>query len=299
MSEARGIGLVAFSAACFGAIPIAVSIAQAHGLPLNSTLAWRYGLGALLLVALAGARRRSIFTRAGLPPLGILGLMQALVAAVSLSALQFIPAATLSFLFYTYPAWIAIIAAMRKTEALTPGRIVALALSLTGIAIMVGTPGPGAIHPAGVALALVSALLYALYVPIVQQFERRHGNAATATYAAAGAALAFVAAGLLVPGLTAGLRLPGTLAAWGAVVFLALFSTALGFLTFLRGLSVIGPVRAGIVSTVEPFVTALLAAAVLGQRLTAATLMGGTCVAAAVILLQRAPARRRAAISDN
>lgn len=245
---------------------------------------------------LAGAARRTIFARAGLLPLAVLGSMQALVAIVSLSALQFISAATLSFLFYTYPAWIAVLAAVRRTEPLTRPRLIALGLALVGIAVMVGTPA-GDIHVAGVLLALGSALLYAIYVPIIEAFQRTHGGPAVATYAAAGAAAAFILGALCFPGFTAGLHLPGPAAAWAAVAWLALFSTAIGFLAFLRGLAVIGPVRSGIVSTIEPFVTAVFAAMLLGQPLTLATLAGGACVAAAVLLLQRAQHARAAAVS--
>ena len=269
-----------------------MTIAQRNGLPLIATLAWRYGIGALLLVLLAGAARRAMFERSGLLPLVLLGTMQAMVAAVSLSALQFISAATLSFLFYTYPAWIAVIAAARRTEPLTRGRVGALVLALTGIAVMVGTPGPGDIHVAGVLLALASALLYAIYVPVIETFSARHGGPAAATYAATGAAVTFIAAAAILPGFTAGMRLPGTLAAWSAVAWLAAFTTAIPFLTFLRGLAVLGPVRSGIVSTIEPFFTAILAALLLDQPLTVATLAGGACVAGAVLLLQRAHAAR-------
>lgn len=257
----------------------------------------------MLLYLLAGRARRAMLARGGLRPTLVLGTLQALVAGVSLSALAFIPAATLSFLFYTYPAWIAVIAAVRRTEPLTLPRLVALGIALAGIAIMVGAPSAGDIHPVGVGLALASALLYAAYVPIIEHFDRRHGGAATATYAATGAAAAFVAGAVAMPSLLAGRAMPWTAVQWTAVGYLAVFATAIGFVVFLRGLAVIGPVRAAIVSTVEPFFTAVLAAALLGQRLTLATLAGGACVAAAVVLLQRAHDTAKAAaartISSN
>lgn len=278
---------MAFSAVCFGAIPIAVTIAQRNGLPLVATLAWRYGLGAALLLLLAGGARRTIVQQAGLVPFAVLGAMQALVAAVSLSALAFIDAATLSFLFFTFPAWVAVIAAVRRTEPLTPARIAALALALAGIAVMVGAPA-GGVHPLGVGLALTSAILYAIYIPVIGHFAARHGGYAASSYAAAGAGAVFILAGLLAPGLTAGLTLPATVPAWIAVGWLAAFSTAIGFLAFLRGLAVLGPVRSAIVATLEPFVTATLGALLLGQPLTLGVLLGGMFVAAAVLLLQRA-----------
>ncbi|HEX5580544.1 MAG TPA: EamA family transporter, partial [Gemmatimonadaceae bacterium] len=69
-------------------------------------------------------------------------------------------------------------------------------------------------------------------------------------------------------------------------------STALGFVIFLRGLAILGPVRAAIIATVEPFWTAALGALVLGEPLTGATLAGGGLIALAVLLLQRQTAER-------
>jgi drug/metabolite transporter (DMT)-like permease len=74
--------------------------------------------------------------------------------------------------------------------------------------------------------------------------------------------------------------------AWLAILLLAVVSTVGAFLGFLRGLRVLGPVRTAIVSTVEPFFTALMGAWLLDQPLTATTLLGGAFIAAAVILLQ-------------
>lgn len=276
-----------------------MTIAQRDGMPLLPILVWRYALGTLVLFAVAGAARRAMFGGHALLPVALLGTMQALVAGVSLSALAYIPAATLSFLFYTYPAWIAVIGAVRRTEPLTFPRVAALVLALGGIGIMVGTPGEGAVHPMGIALALVSALLYAAYVPVIEHFERRHGGFAAATWASAGAVLAFLAGAMLLPRLASGPHVPPTAAAWMSVAFLGLVSTAVGFLAFLRGLAVIGPVRAAIVSTVEPFFTAAVAAVVLGQPLTLATFGGGLCVAAAVVLLQRAHENARAELRET
>ncbi len=72
---------------------------------------------------------------------------------------------------------------------------------------------------------------------------------------------------------------------------LAVLCTAAAFIAFMRGLDGLGPVRAAIVSTVEPFWTALLGAVVLAQPLGPAALAGGACIATAVALLQLPPRR--------
>ena len=71
------------------------------------------------------------------------------------------------------------------------------------------------------------------------------------------------------------------------VIALALLTTVLAFILFLRGLATLGPVRTAIVSTVEPFCTAVLGSLVLGQPITGGTIVGGGLIAAAVVLLQR------------
>jgi drug/metabolite transporter (DMT)-like permease len=210
------------------------------------------------------------------------GAGQAAIAFISLSALKYLSAATLTFLFYTYPAWVTVIAAIRRTEPLTPTRIGALALSLAGLTIMVGMPGSAGVHPVGVALALTAAIMYAVYIPMINHFGSSVPPALTGAYASGGAGIIFVVVALLSGGLS--IRLAPI--AWLAIILLAVVSTLIGFVAFLRGLAVIGPVRTAIVSTVEPFWAALLASLVIGQELSPRTLLGGALIAGAVIVLQ-------------
>jgi drug/metabolite transporter (DMT)-like permease len=200
---------------------------------------------------------------------------------LSLSALNYVSVSTVTFLFYSYPAWVALIAAMRGTEPLTGRRVLALALSLAGIAVMVGMPGAGGLNVTGVILALVAAFLYALYIPMLGRFGEALPPAVTASYACAGAALIFTVAAVVRGGPVF------TLApiAWTMIGLLALVSTAIAFLAFLRGLAVIGPVRTAIVSTIEPFWASLLASVALGQALSPRSLAGGLLIAAAVVIL--------------
>jgi len=74
--------------------------------------------------------------------------------------------------------------------------------------------------------------------------------------------------------------------AWEAILALTLFSTVLPALFFLMGLMRLGAVRTAIVSTVEPFLTAVLGAVVLRQALSAHLLIGGSMIVAAVALLK-------------
>ena len=286
--SALGVGratlLVAFSACCFGSIAILVTVATRAGARLVEVLSWRFLLAAVLLAVIAGgpaAIRRE--ARRGLPLVLLAGGGQAAIGGLSLSALRYIPAATMIFLFYTYPAWVTVISALRGKEPLTGRRLLALALSLGGIAVMVGLPGAGTSSAAtpGVALALAGALLYALYIPMIDHLGRELSPALTATFATSGAAVILAVAAFATGRLD--VSHPGIV--WLMIVLLAVVCTVLAFIAFLRGLAVIGPVRTAIVSTVEPFWGGLLASVVLAQPLAARTLTGGVLVAGAVVIL--------------
>jgi drug/metabolite transporter (DMT)-like permease len=285
-STARATSFILVSACCFGSVVILTSLARRGGATLATVLFWRYLLGGLLLVLAAGGARRSwVGRREGARMLLLGGGGQTLVAYVSLLALDYIPAATLAFLFYTYPAWVAVVAALRGTDRLDATRVVALALSLAGIALMVGSPWAGELHPVGVALALGSALVYALYIPFIGRLSTGSTPAVASAHIALGVSLIVGAVGGAA-GQVSALLSP---AAWLSVAGLAVASTAVAFVLFLRGLEVLGPVRTAIISTIEPFWTTLLAVAVLGQPFRAGTLVGGALIATAVLLLQRRP----------
>ena len=289
---ARATLLVVFAAACFGSIAILTALATRAGTSLPTVLAYRYGIGAVLLMLAAGGPTRLALPRGhAVRALALGGGGQAVVAGLSLSSLQWIPAATLGFLFYTFPAWVTLFAAVRGTEPVNARRATALTLSLAGIALMVGSPQAGDVPLRGVALALSAALAYALYIPLLDRLQVGTTPAVASTWVTGGAAVIFAAAALANGTLTA--RLPAV--SWLSVMLLALVCTAFAFIAFLRGLGVLGPVRTAIISTVEPFWTALLGALVLAQPMTPPMLAGGALIATAVVLLQLRSPRERAA----
>jgi drug/metabolite transporter (DMT)-like permease len=126
-------------------------------------------------------------------------------------------------------------------------------------------------------------VVYALYIPLLHRMRGPLSASVASTYVILGAGLVFLAISLRNGTLFAGMT-PGM---WGLALVLAVFSTAVAFITFLRGLEVLGPVRTAILSTVEPFWTALLAALVLAQPVGIATIGGGALIVVAILLLQR------------
>jgi drug/metabolite transporter (DMT)-like permease len=276
------------------------ALATAGDAPLQAVQFWRYLTSTVVLGLLAARGPRAADRKApvgaapvGAAPVGAApapwrspaitllgGGAQFAVASLSLSALRFLPAATIGFLFYTFPAWVTLGSAMRGVEPLTARRALALALALGGIAGMVGTPGAAPMAPLGVLLALAAALVYALYLPLMGARQRGLPPLGVAFAVSLGGTLWFLVwcagsgALLPVPG-THELLLSASMGVLGAGAFYGL----------LAGLAALGAVRTAITSTIEPLWTALLGVLVLAQPLGVGTLLGGAGVLAAVILL--------------
>jgi drug/metabolite transporter (DMT)-like permease len=296
ISISRATVLIAVSALSFGSISVLTVLVTRAGVPLLTAMAWRYVIGAALLLAIVGVKQIGSIPRQRLIQLFLIGgFGQALITYLSLHALEYIPVGPLAFLFYTYPAWVALLAAMRRTERLTSVRAIALTLALVGVAVMVGAPSTDKLNPVGVTLALGSALLYSAYLPSLEHLQQGMPVLVSTFLLVTGAAATFVIAALLAREL----YLPTGLQVWSNIVVLAVVSTVIAFSTLIKGLSVLGPVRTAIIATVEPFFTAMLGVAVLGNQLTTTTLVGGTLIAAAVLLIQWSSARHEAIATER
>ena len=288
MSHAPGRAVATFSllGAAFGFSTIAIftTLLTNAGTPLITAMLGRYVFASVVLIPMAGG-----FAAMKLPPSRALqlavigGLGQSVIAVLSLSALNYIPAAMLVFLFYTFPAWVALRAAILRTERLTSVRIFSLVLSFAGVGVMVGWPGADAVHPLGAALALVAAIVYALFIPLIDRLRAGLSAVLATAWVAIGAIVIFTIAGLAMGELA----IPTKPLSWLWLVGLGTVSTAFAFTMFLRGLAIVGPVTTSIITTAEPFFVAILAALVLHQPITLQTVLGGSLIAIAVLVLSR------------
>ncbi len=287
---AAGTFYTFLAAAGFSAVSTLTSIALAERVPLASVLLWRYVLGAVVIVSFVAIRGYPrLPARDAVLWLVVGGGGQALLVGLALSSLRFIDVATLAFLFYTYPAWVTVVQAVRGAERISARRLVALALSFAGVVVIAGRPGTGHVAWQGLALALGAALVYGAYIPAVRHMQKSYSVAVTTAYATVGSALCYFVLAEAQHSFTAVM----TRSAWLAILALMLFSTLLPSVFFLLGLLRLGPVRAAIVSTIEPFLTAVLGLVVLTQPLRPGIVAGGVMIVAAVVIQHGA--RREAA----
>jgi drug/metabolite transporter (DMT)-like permease len=141
----------------------------------------------------------------------------------------------------------------------------------------------------GVALTLLSAFIYALYVVVSSRFASEIPSEVAAAHLAQACAVFFLVAGAV----RGELAVPARLTAWGLIATIAVVCTVVALRAFLAGLALVGPARASVASSVEVLVTIGLAVAFLGERIGARELAGGALILGAVALHNLRPQWRR------
>jgi drug/metabolite transporter (DMT)-like permease len=290
------------SAAAFGTNAIFAKLAYDEGATLGTLLSARFVLAAALLWAVLlprGAARelRALGRRGICAGLALGAGGYAIQAGCFFAALERIDASLASLIVYTFPAMVATAAVVLGRERLDGRRLAALVLTSGGLVLVVAGAGAGRLEPVGAALALGAAVLYSAYILVSEGVAHRMRPQMLAALVCTGAAVTLTAGSALGGELRPGEVSP---AGWGALSGIAVVSTVAAIGLFFAGLRRVGPTTASILSTVEPVVTVLLAALVLGEALGAAQLAGGALVLAAVpVLHARRPRVRRVAPVPN
>jgi drug/metabolite transporter (DMT)-like permease len=283
-----GLAFVVVSAVSFGTLGVFGKLASRHGLTLPTLLGLRFALAAAALWPLALLRREVVWLgvrrSAGLVAMGGLYVLQ---AAAFFSSLRTIPAAITSILLYVYPVLVTLLARVLFGERLTRMRLLSLALACVGVLLVVGPAPAGHLDAGGVLLGLASAVVYSTYILTGGVLLR----GVPALYATSVITTAGGASFLLFGAATGRLHTPSA-AGWGIVAGMAIVPTLIAASLFLAGLARVGPTRASIVSTLEPATTAVLAALVLGEGLSATRLLGGAVVLCAAVMVSLTPSRR-------
>jgi drug/metabolite transporter (DMT)-like permease len=158
-------------------------------------------------------------------------------------------------------------------------------VALVGAMLAVGH-SQGA-SPLGSALTLGAATWYAAYIVVSSRITERYTTLASTTVVVASSATVFLFATLLTR-----FQPPATQGGWAAAAGTAIVGTVIAILAFFGGLSRVGPVTTSTMGTLEPIVTVVLAAMLLGEKLMAVQLLGGVMVLAAVFLLSHADGRK-------
>jgi drug/metabolite transporter (DMT)-like permease len=206
-----------------------------------------------------------------------LGLVTAVYTWALLSAIGAIPLALAILIFYLFPLVATVILALGGWEKLGWRTIVAIVLAFAGLALALDPRG-GRLSVEGVVLAFVAAIGLGVVIAASSRMFGSGDSRPVTMY------LSAVAAVLLIGFCVAHgeFLLPRTGAGWAGLVGTSAFY-GFALIAFFIAMSMIGPVRASLLSYAEPVVTAVLGFALLGQELLLVQIVGIALVIAALV----------------
>jgi drug/metabolite transporter (DMT)-like permease len=285
--------LGAFLAVVFWGLSFVATTAALRELSPITLVATRFALGVALLLVLLRARGVPL-----LPPrelwgsLGLMGFVGVFVHQMLQSfALTMTGAISAGWLIGLTPLWSAVLSAWLLRERFPPAKLAGLALGFTGAALVVTRGQLGAARLAlpatkGDLLILASTLNWAVYSVLGHPVLKRLG----ATRATAGALLfgwlMLLPLFLARAGWREYAHLSG--AGWGAVLFLGIACSGLGYLFWYGALEKVPATAVSALLYLEPLVTLAAGVALLGEQFHLTTMAGGLLVLAGVFLVERA-----------
>ncbi len=279
-SSNRWLGplLIVISGIAFGALPIFARLAYAAGATPTTVLLLRFALAAIVMVFVMIGRKipfprgRTLLGLILMGGLGYVGQSFAYFTALTMAS-----AGLVALLLYLYPAIVTLLAALIFKERLTFAKMGAVLLALVGTVLTIGPTGGG--RTLGILLGIASAVIYSTYILAGSRITARAGSIPSST-------IVMIAAAIVFSGIVTvqGPAFPVTLLGWVAIAAIALVSTVLAIVAFFTGLERIGPSRASTISTVEPVVSVVLAALVLGESFNALQMVGGSLIVVAAVI---------------
>ncbi len=293
--EAIGGALIVAASVQFGAVVVMGKVALRHGLPVPSVLAFRFGIGAILLAIVLVSLRRPLVAapseRSGLAALAVFGY--GVESGCFFAALNHGTAAAVTLLFFVYPVLVAI--GSWALGAGPPARLatLSLALSIIGAGVVVGTGGRISIQTVGVLFALASAATYSAYLVGADRVLRRTNPFTSALWTSAGASL-----GLAAFALVSGQAGWPSSAEWPALAAMGA-ATAGAFVCTLAGLCRLGAVRTAIIAATEPLAAALLAWLFLSETVTPGTAVGGALIVVGAVAASLSRAKPTAPLTPG
>lgn len=267
----KGLIFALISGVFYGFLPIFCKLGLREGLDPSELLTYRFWIASIMMFAVLAAGDRRLLrpsiptvTRGLILGFGFYGIQSFLY----FQALTYIPASTATLIIYFYPVAVTLLSIVFFRMRVTPGVCASLVLLLAGCSLVFYDAFAKHLSMVGVGLALVSMIGFSVYLITVQFFLRGEHPLRITFYA-------FLATSLFFSLFHNPLGLFSLSPRAGAIVFmLALVPTVLAISLLYGAIGRIGSAYTSIFSTLEPVVTVLLAAWVLGENVVGIQVLG-------------------------
>ena len=256
-----------------------------NGAAIESILFFRYAIAVLLLGGFLLLSRQSFKIsgrQAGV--LLVLGLLYTASSLFLFEAYHYIASGLATTLVFLYPVLVAIIMVFLRVVPSWPVWL-SIFLTFVGVVVMTQSDASQTVNPTGVLLSLGSALVYALFIVIINRSKAIHSisNSLLTFYALSVGAVVFLGKmAASVTAITSGIE---SATDWLSLVGLAIFPTVVSTATLAVATRNIGATKASVLGVFEPVTAILIGTVVFGEALTANIIVGILLSVAAITFM--------------
>ena len=278
----KGYLFALVSALTYGMIPLfMIPLKKLDFFSVDTALFYRFLIAAILILGyLVFYQKESvkINLKEGIV-LSILGLFYALSAEFLFIAYDFLSPGIASTIFFIYPIMVALILGIFFKEKITLATTISLVIVVVGVGLL-SIKDNFEINYIGLFVSLLGALMYALYMIIVNKTKIKASGVKVSFYSMVFASLFFLVK-TLVLGNSA------TIASLEIGTHLALFSlitTALSVVSLVYAIKYIGSTPTAIMGAVEPVVAVMISVGLFDETLTLSLIAGVIIIISGVLI---------------
>ncbi|MBO7296297.1 MAG: DMT family transporter [Clostridia bacterium] len=272
------------SAVIYGCMPIMAKYVYAEGINALTLAFLRNALALPSLALLALGQQKTLACpspRKTLLPLALPALFGGVLTPILLfGSYTFIASGIATTFHFVYPCLVLLIGIIFLRKRFSAITLCSVGICLVGIALFFD-PGQ-TVDPLGSALALGSAVAFAVYVVLLSRFqsEQFSGFLFCFYFALWSSVILF-----LICICTGQLALPTTLAGWGLCLLFATSVTTGAVVLFQQGALRIGGEKASILSALEPITGVVIGIVFMKESAKPAVLIGSALVIASAVLI--------------
>ena len=270
------------AAVCYGTNPFGALNLYAEGLTTNSVLFYRFGCALLLITVVLLVRKENFrVTKSEFLTLSSLGLLFTFSSLSLYSSFNYIAAGVASTILFIYPILTAGIMTLFFHERLTSRTVIAILLSLVGVALLYWTGNGTTLNTWGVILVVISALTYAVYIIVVNRSQL-----ALSSFKINFFVTGFCLVGMVLFSFFSGhpiQPIPSLRAAF-FVGWLSVVPTIFALILLVYAAKMVGSTPTAILGALEPLTAVLIGIFVFGEVFTSRLALGIVLIILAVIL---------------
>lgn len=282
--QLKGIAIVSLSAILYGWLGFLGTKLIMAGLSISAMLFWRFFLaGFWVLVCrwfFSPSQKKSKPFKIT-PAILLYVITYSGAGAFYFMASPYIGTGIAMVIFFSYSIFVFLFAWLFSSWRFNPTALISLLLLVLGLFCLKGE-GNHVLNLTGIFYAVLAALSYAIYVYANQHTAKRVDSQQQTLAVCFGNALIFG----VVAAMQHTLALPPTLATWGYALMLAIFTTALPIQLLLDGLKYLSPIKASVLSVLEPVITVVVGIFLLHEVISGVQVIGIIIVLTSAVLIQ-------------